>query len=102
MHELQTRQPGRREILRRLRRSTAPSGLPCIVCALRDGEPGKGDHLLLVPRSVGGAQAVSPALSSGRRLGGSRGGRSPRLLPPPPTFAPLPPSPPPRRPPPPA
>src|SRR5882724_9701385 len=87
MLELQTRQPGRLEVLRRLRRSTEPSGVPCVVPALRDGEPGKGDRLLLVPRSVGGAQAVSPALSGGRRHGGSRGDRCPWLLRLPSTFA---------------
>src|SRR5258706_16465939 len=87
MLELRTGQPGRLEILRLLRRSPAPSGIPCIVPALRDGEPGKGDHLLLVPRSSDGAQIVSPALSSGRRHGGSPGDRRPRLLHPPPTFA---------------
>src|SRR5260221_108578 len=90
MLELRTRQPGRLEVLRRLRRSAAPSGVPRIVPALRDGEPGKGDRLLLVPRSVGGAQAVSAALSSGRRHGGSRGGRRPLPPHPPPTFSPSP------------
>src|SRR5260221_5567069 len=92
MLELRTRQPGRLEVLRRLRRSAAPSGVPRIVPALRDGEPGKGDRLLLVPRSVGGAQAVSAALSSGRRHGGSRGGCPPLLPHPPPTFSPSPPA----------
>src|SRR5258708_13834596 len=88
MLELRTRQPGRLEVLRRLRWSTAPPGVPGIVPALRDGEPGKGDRLLLVPRSVGGAQVVSPPLSGGRRHGGSRGDRCPSRLPPPPPFPP--------------
>src|SRR5258708_20116054 len=98
MLELRTRQPGRLEVLRRLRWSTAPPGVPGIVPALRDGEPGKGDRLLLVPRSVGGAQVVSPPLSGGRRHGGSRGHPRPFLPPPPPTFPPSPPPPPPPRP----
>src|SRR5258707_10131651 len=87
MLELRTREPGRLEILRRLRRSTAPSSLSCIVPALRDGEPGKGDHLLLVSGSSGGAQIVPPALSSGGRHGGSRGDRCPPLLHLPSVFA---------------
>src|SRR5258708_28281187 len=97
MLELRTRQPGRLEVLRRLRWSTAPSGVPGIVPALRDGEPGKGDRLLLVPRSVGGAQVVSPPLSGGRRHGGSPRHSCPLLPPLPPTFPPLPPSTPRRR-----
>src|SRR5882672_10786652 len=85
---LRARQPRGGEVLQRLRRSIAPSTAPCIVRALRDGESRSSDRLLLVPRPVAGAQRrarsrparrrslhvfASPALSSDRRNGGSRG-----------------------------
>jgi hypothetical protein len=85
---LRARQPRGGEVLQRLRRSIAPSTAPCIVRALRDGESGSGDRLLLVPRPVAGAQRrarsrlarrrslhvfASRALSSDRRNSGSHG-----------------------------
>ena len=100
---LRARQPRGSEVLRCLRRSIAPSTAPCIVRALRDGESGSGDRLLLVPRPVAGAQDrparsrfarrrslpvfASPALSSDRRNSGSRGDCRRWLLHLPPTFA---------------
>ncbi len=79
MSVLQTRQSGGREGLQRLRRRIAPSTAPRTVPALRRGGPGKGDGLLLVPWRAAGAQA-SPALSSDRRHGSSRGDCCPWLL----------------------
>jgi hypothetical protein len=56
MPALQTRQPGGLEVLQRLRWSIVPSTVPRIVPTLRDGQPGKGDRLQLVPRSIAGTQ----------------------------------------------
>ena len=85
MSVLQTRQSGGRTGLQRLRRRIAPSTAPCTVPALRRGGPDKSDGLLLVPWRVAGAQA-SPALSSDRRHGSSRGDCCPWVLHLPPRF----------------
>src|SRR5256885_5667737 len=75
MPVLRTRQSGGLDILQCMWGSVGPPTVPCIVPALRDGEPGQGDGLLLVRGPAVGAQALaSPALSSHRRRCRSRGG----------------------------
>src|SRR5882672_240478 len=60
---LRARQPRGGEVLQCLRRSIAPSTAPCIVRALRDGESGSSDRLLLVPGPVAGAQRRSRVIA---------------------------------------
>src|SRR5438034_10136179 len=87
MSVLRTRQSGGLEVLRLLRRSIGPPSASCILPALRDGEPGEGDALLLVRRPTVGAQVfASAALAGNRRHSGSRGGFRPWLLRPPPVL----------------
>src|SRR5205823_12710083 len=87
MPVLRSGQSGGLEVLQLLRRSIAPPTAPCIVPALRGGEPGHSDRLLLVQEpDAAGKVFAAPALSSDRRHSGSRGSCRRRLLHPPPAL----------------